>query len=267
MGFLQNEQSNHIRQAYKSLKEKNLRTFLKLLKGEYGSNIDPLTELRRVLLKRMTVEQIQKGQYHQYALNIKTIAHKAYEELEVPGERHEQLDQVLVVVALLTAMPPEMTEQVLKTDEDAWTVEKVVEAAMRIYHAEKAGKLSMDNTVPVQAVTTRSGAGGDRNPQAQRGRGRGRGRAPRRGGHGPPRASRYRETSESPKPEGRKQLALPAPSRSPSPPAWRKEMKTRSENQSDAYRVHHKSYQQENHYGFRCYKCGDPNHTKARCPN
>ena len=96
-----------------------LDSFVTQFLENYGKRGSPLSQLRALLTRKMSVHEIQVSAYYEYANRLELDAHEAYVAMDIDRKMWPIIDKVLVVSAYFSAVPAELSQHLMLEDVDS----------------------------------------------------------------------------------------------------------------------------------------------------
>ena len=92
----------------------NISDFVRIFKDKYMILSTPIQKLRELQRAQMSQQQVDSIKYMEFGNSIVKKAHKAYEGLRLRKDSWEALDRVVVTMAFLNGIPPEIANELVK---------------------------------------------------------------------------------------------------------------------------------------------------------
>ena len=100
----------------------SLDSFTTQFLENYGKRGSPLSQLRGLLTRKMSVHEIQISAYYEYANRLELDAHEAYVSMGIDREIWPVIDKVVVLSAYLSAVPAELSQFLILEDVETMEV-------------------------------------------------------------------------------------------------------------------------------------------------
>ena len=164
----------------------DLPTFYSTFLEYFGKRTSPMAQLRALIKRQMSPEQVQKEAYYEFATKLMADAHEAYGALGIERNHWKTLDRIVVIVAFCGGIPTACAEHLLLKKVD--TIRACHEEARTWAQAQADAKGRAGPPTVGGGQIQQNGQGGGSGGQRGRSRGKGRG-----GGGG----SRWRQGQQS----------------------------------------------------------------------
>ncbi len=92
----------------------DISDFVRIFKEKYMVLSTPIQKLRELQRAQMSQQQVDNIKYMEFGNSIVKKAHKAYEGLRLRKDSWEALDRVVVTMAFLNGIPPDIANELVK---------------------------------------------------------------------------------------------------------------------------------------------------------